>query len=155
MNTELVNLIVVHCSATKPDQNIGAAELDAMHRDRGWRKIGYHFVIRRNGVVERGRRLNEQGAHVQSHNRNSWGICMVGGVGVDGSIENNFTTEQFASLRTLLATLMYIPGMQKRVVGHRDLSPDLDGDGVIEKHEWVKGCPCFNVHEKLAEWGMG
>jgi N-acetyl-anhydromuramyl-L-alanine amidase AmpD len=35
------------------------------------------------------------------------------------------------------------------VLGHRDLSPDKDGDGVVEKHEWVKACPCFDVKTQL------
>ena len=154
VNSELVNLIVVHCSATNPSMDIGASEINQWHIDRGWRKIGYHFVIRRSGVLETGRRLNEQGAHVKSHNRNSWGICLVGGVGFDGSLEDNFTAKQWATLRTLLVTLLDIPGLEKRIVGHRDLSPDLDGDGVIREHEWIKGCPSFDVSEKLQIWGL-
>ncbi len=140
----LINLLVVHCAATKPHMDIGADWLDAEHKKRGWRKIGYHYVIRRNGVVEKGRPDEEIGAHVQSHNANSIGICMVGGLGDDGHAENNFTVDQFEALAELVhALLIRFPDAE--LLGHRDLSPDLDGDGIIEKHEWVKDCPSFDV----------
>ena len=75
----------------------------------------------------------------------SVGVCMVGGVnGTSGKPEMNFTETQFETLPLVVDFLsrMY-PGAT--VLGHRDLSPDIDGDGIIEKHEWVKECPCFDV----------
>jgi N-acetyl-anhydromuramyl-L-alanine amidase AmpD len=64
----------------------------------------------------------------------------------NGGAKDNFTTEQLKSLTAIVATLeRAYPGAE--VLGHRDLSPDLNGDGVIEKHEWVKDCPCFDVRK--------
>lgn len=136
--------IVVHASATKPESDIGADEIDDMHKRRGWSGIGYHAVIRRDGEIEFGRHFDEAGAHVQGQNYRSVGVCLVGGLDAAGKAEDNFTAAQKASLRAVLNMLTRAYPMAE-VLGHRDLSPDADGDGVIEKHEWLKECPCFDA----------
>ena len=143
--------IVVHCSATRSNQHVGVDEIRQWHKNRGWDDIGYHVVIRRDGVIEFGRHLDLVGAHVKSHNFHSVGVCMVGGADQDGRGENNFTAEQFNSLKSALVFLSRAyPGA--KIVGHRDLSPDLDGDGVVEQHEWMKDCPSFDVQEWMGTW---
>ena len=138
--------IVIHCSATKPDSDIGADEIDDWHKQRGWSGLGYHAVIRRDGTIEFGRHFDEVGAHVKGQNYRSVGVCLVGGVDADGNAEDNFSTEQLKSLTAIVATLeRAYPDAE--VLGHRDLSPDLDGDGVVEENEWIKDCPCFDVRE--------
>jgi len=146
MNFYDVNYIVVHCSATKSSLDIGYDEIDQMHKDRGWRKCGYHFIIRLDGTIEIGRNLNEQGAHVGGvgHNHDSWGICLIGGLNEDGEPTDTFNTAQRFSLEKIIRGLLY-KAPDAEVLGHRDLSPDLDGDGVVEPHEWLKQCPCFDV----------
>lgn len=140
------DFIVVHCSATPPDSDIGVDEIRDWHVNRnGWSDIGYHAVIRRDGEIEFGRHFDVVGAHVQGQNWRSVGICLVGGVDKDNKPESNFTGDQFESLTILLDMLERAYPFAK-VLGHRDLSPDLDGDGVIEQHEWVKDCPCFDVY---------
>ncbi|MFN3582801.1 MAG: N-acetylmuramoyl-L-alanine amidase [Phenylobacterium sp.] len=139
-----IKYLVVHCSATPANRDIGAAEIRTMHRRQGWRDIGYHYVIRRNGVIEKGRPETEPGAHVQGHNSHSIGICMVGGVKPNMTAECNFTDEQFASLRKLLNELTAKYPTAK-VCGHRDLSPDRNGDGKVAPGEWVKDCPTFEA----------
>ena len=144
--------IVIHCSATKPGTDIGADEISQWHEDRGFDEIGYHAVIRRDGQVEFGRQFDEVGAHVMGQNYRSVGVCLVGGVNNNYEPENNFTEEQFESLGKVVDLLLLAyPGAV--VVGHRDLSPDLDGDGVIEEHEWIKDCPSFDVGEWEASRG--
>jgi N-acetylmuramoyl-L-alanine amidase len=126
--------------------NWRAADIDRAHRKRGFFEIGYHFVIGRDGLIEEGRPLNRQGAHVVGFNHISVGICMVGGVSEHDAnkVENNFTPAQFNSLRKLLIDLQQkFPGA--RVVGHRDLSPDRNKDGRITPNEWLKGCPSFDA----------
>jgi len=136
--------IVIHCSATPPSSDIGADEIDDWHKQRGWSGIGYHAVIRRDGQIEFGRHFDESGAHVKGQNYRSVGVCLVGGVNKHGEAEDNFSTEQLKSLTALVATLeRAYPDAE--VLGHRDLSPDLDGDGVVEENEWIKECPCFDV----------
>jgi N-acetylmuramoyl-L-alanine amidase len=140
-----VKYLVVHCSATPPKADIGVLEIDRMHRERGFLRIGYHFVIRRSGQVQTGREVSAVGAHVAGYNDKSLGICMVGGVSAKGKAENNFTPEQFVALRSLLAGLKQGEYAQAEVLGHRDLSPDKNHDGRISPNEWLKDCPCFDV----------
>lgn len=149
-----INLLVVHCSATRPTLDVRAVDIDRWHKARGWRSIGYHYVITRAGFMEMGREEAVAGAHVAGHNRNSIGICLVGGVAENGRTpENNFRTAQFQSLITLLRELRErYP--KARICGHRDLSPDKDGDGVIERGEWLKDCPCFDVAAWCASVGI-
>lgn len=136
--------IVVHCSATKPTQDIGLREIDQWHRQLGWLAIGYHYVIRRDGTVEFGRPHESIGSHVAGYNSWSLGICLVGGINDKGKAAMNYTEAQLQALHMLVMNAKdQYP--DARVVGHRDLSPDKDGDGVVEEHEWLKACPCFNV----------
>lgn len=139
-----INKIVVHCSATKEGQNISRDTIRQWHLDRGWRDIGYHFVIELDGSIHPGRPLEEQGAHVRGHNADSIGICYVGGLDSSGAPKDTRTDIQKDSLDILISGLKkQFPG--SFVCGHRDLSPDRDGDGKVERHEWLKACPCFDA----------
>ena len=142
---EETKYIVVHCSASQPSADIGAQDIHRMHLGRGWSGIGYHYVIRRDGRIERGESVDNWGAHVSGHNTHSVGICLVGGISaLNGEAEANYTPEQYGALATALGYLAQrYP--DAKVLGHRDLSPDLDGDGKVERHEWVKECPCLNA----------
>jgi len=144
LTREETNYIVVHCSATAEDMDIGAKEIDRWHRQKGWRKIGYHFVIRRDGIIETGRDINVAGAHAYGYNGESVSVCLIGGVDDEGRATANYTPEQWAGLRRALTGLSFAYP-EAAIVGHRDLSPDSDGDGVVERHEWTKECPCFEV----------
>lgn len=140
-----INKIVVHCSATPRTSDIGVREIDRMHRGRGFLKIGYHYVIRRDGTVELGRPESEAGAHVENHNKDSIGICLIGGVAADcKTAERNFTDRQMGALAALLYGL-HSRFPRAEILGHRDLSPDKNGDGRIAPNEYLKQCPSFDV----------
>lgn len=139
-----IDYIVVHCSATKAGQPFTAADIDRWHKSRGWRCIGYHFVVCLDGSVELGRNVNDVGAHVYGYNKHSIGICYIGGLDEDGKPADTRTPAQIKSLGELLRRL-HASFPDAQIVGHRDLSPDVNGDGVIEKWEWLKQCPCFDV----------
>lgn len=129
-----INLIVIHCSATPPDQKIGAEEIRDWHvNGNKWSDIGYHYVIRRNGVIDVGRDVSVAGAHAKGYNHGSIGICLVGGVDEENKPDANYTRMQWRSLSILVDDLVEEYDLQK-VIGHRDIS--------------TKACPCFNV----AEW---
>jgi N-acetylmuramoyl-L-alanine amidase len=146
---ERTELIVVHCSATAPGADIGTRDITQWHRERGFDTIGYHYVIRRNGEVETGRRESAIGAHVRGHNLYSIGVCLVGGVDTRSKPENNFSERQFVALETVLKELKErYPNA--RIVGHRDLSPDLNGDGKITPNEYIKACPSFDIGDWLS-----
>lgn len=140
---ETTDFIAVHCSATSEKQDIGAKDIDRWHRAKGWRCIGYHYVIRRNGTVEEGRDEKVIGAHVENWNHCSIGICMVGGVSADdvNKAQNNFTKEQFASLKQLLVDLK-TRYPKAKIQGHRDF-PDVH-----------KACPSFEVKDWLKSVGL-
>lgn len=145
-----INLIVVHCSATRADRDFTENDLEVCHRHRGFNGAGYHFYIRKNGDIKNTRPLEKPGAHALGYNAHSIGICYEGGLDVRYRPADTRTEWQKHSLRVLIRTLlMDYPGY--RVCGHRDLSPDRNGDGRISPEEWVKECPCFEVTSKLYE----
>lgn len=144
--------IVVHCSATRPSSDIGVKQIRDWHMSNGWSDIGYHIVIRRDGTVELGRDLQAIGAHVAGHNSDSIGVCMVGGLDDEGrSFDNRpemFTPQQWESARLTLKFLRSIYP-HARICGHRDLSPDKNGDGKITRNEWLKTCPGFDAETEF------
>ena len=129
--------IVIHCSQTRPSQNIGAKDIDRWHRERGWLKIGYAKVIKRDGTVEQGRADDELQAHVKEYNHVSTSVCVVGGAEEDNwkAPSDNFTSEQWESLKKVLEELV-IKFPEARIVGHYELDER-------------KTCPNFNVREYL------
>ncbi|MCQ9121224.1 N-acetylmuramoyl-L-alanine amidase [Rodentibacter pneumotropicus] len=159
-----IHKIVIHCSATQNGKPLrtatqtAAQRIDEWHKQRGFKRnpaltkqfnphlkhIGYHFIIDVDGTVETGRHKGETGAHVKGHNLNSLGICLVGGITKDKRNHGQYTTEQWLALHKLLRTLE-AKYPSARICGHRDLSPDRNGDGTITPNEWIKDCPCFDV----------
>lgn len=118
---DFVAYIVIHCSATSADEDIGVADIRRRHMQQGYRDVGYHYVIRRDGTVELGRPLVFAGWHAAGFNRHSLGICLVGGrKGKTTKAENNYTPEQLDALWTLLKGLQHeFPDAEIR--GHRDM----------------------------------
>jgi N-acetylmuramoyl-L-alanine amidase len=141
-----INEIIVHCAATRPDwmaDKSVEAKCDEIRRwhvnDNGWRDIGYHYLIDRDGQVARGRALEVVGAHVGGHNANSIGICLVGGHGssMNDSFAQHYTDAQDQALRVLINELQIrIPTIRK-ISGHNDYTK-------------AKACPGFNVARWLA-----
>lgn len=135
-----IDKLIIHCAATKPSMDIGAKEIRDWHvNDRGWKDIGYHFVIRRDGTLEDGRPINQVGAHVEGHNTGSFGICLVGGINDKGKAESNFTDEQWNTLRkcVMIFKAEYPKGT---VHGHNEFSK--------------KDCPSFSVQKWLKAEGL-
>ena len=130
--------IVIHCSQTRPSQkDVDARMIDRWHRERGWLKIGYGGVIKRDGTYEQGRKDDAIQAHVKGYNHTSFGLCLVGGaLEEDWKLpEDNFTAEQWESLKEQLTRLVKLYP-DARIVGHRDLDPN-------------KFCPSFDVRDYL------
>lgn len=143
--------IVIHCAATAEGKDFRARDIDAWHKKRGFRKIGYHFVVDIDGTIEEGRPLNETGAHVTGHNKSSIGICYIGGMNKAGQTADTRTAEQKDSLRFLLEQLvLQLPDVTK-IAGHRDYSPDTNGNGLVDKFERIKECPCFDAIPEYAD----
>lgn len=145
-----INLIVIHCSATREDRTFTEQDLEVCHRRRSFNGIGYHFYIRKDGSIIATRPIEKIGAHAKGWNLKSIGICYEGGLNKRGKPKDTRTEPQKQSLRLLIEQLLKeFPGC--RVCGHRDLSPDLNGNGEIEPEEWIKECPCFDA---AASWAL-
>ncbi|QDP52349.1 MAG: putative endolysin [Prokaryotic dsDNA virus sp.] len=144
--------ITVHCSANKKGRYLTVNELRRYHVETlKWSDVGYHYVIRTDGAVDKGRPLTQQGAHVRGHNKNNIGICLIGGLDAKGKPSFTYTDAQMHALYGLVISLCLEHGISyHKVCGHRDFSPDLNGDGEITSDEFIKDCPCFDVKEWLS-----
>lgn len=145
-----IDYIAIHCSATIEGEDLGVTTFRAWHKRKGWSDIGYHFVVTLNGKIEIGRPIEEIGAHVKGFNSNSIGIVYTGGLDKARNPKDTRTPEQKESLLILIKTLkkMFPNAI---VQGHRDFSPDKNGDGIISKNEWLKSCPCFDARLEYSE----
>jgi len=133
-----ITLLVIHCSAVRPDQTSSAAQIDTWHRRQGWHLgIGYHYVVRRDGQIEPGRPEWMVGAHCKNHNAHSIGICYEGGLNARGQPADTRTLAQKLSMLQLLE-ILHRKYPKALIVGHRDLSHDRD-------------CPCFDAIKEYAE----
>ena len=132
-----ITLIIVHCSANKAGSAFRLADIDRYHRSLGWKGCGYHYVIPADGTIEEGRAEAEVGAHCKNHNRNSIGVCYIGGLSASGKPMDTRTDAQRIALRRLLLYL-HRKYPKALIVGHRDLDPQ-------------KACPCFDV---VSEYGL-
>lgn len=157
MKAKDIDSIVVHCSATREGQDIKASDIDKWHKERGFKMIGYHFVVDLDGKIEAGRPLTMDGAHCNTsglsgvaYNKHSIGVCYVGGLDKNGNAKDTRTPAQKRALHNLIYSLLMNYPI-KEIIGHRDASPDKNGDGKITSNEWIKMCPCFDVR---AEYPM-
>lgn len=132
-----IDLIVIHCSATRPTVSFGMEQLVACHRARGFSGCGYHFYITRDGRLHFGRSEALPGAHARGYNRNSIGVCYEGGLDDSGRPADTRTPAQRLAMLALLQSLR-VDYPQARIVGHRDLP------GV------AKACPCFDARAEYA-----
>lgn len=129
-----IDKIIIHCSATKEGQEISAATIDEWHKARGWKGIGYHYVIGLDGMIEYGRPITETGAHVKNHNKGSIGICYIGGLdSVSKTAKDTRTPEQIATLLELLRVLKKLHP-NATIHGHNEFS--------------AKACPCFDAYNE-------
>lgn len=165
-----IRAIVIHCSAAPNGSNQTVHDIDAGHAARGFKRdtqavrsfnsdlphIGYHFFISHDGILHTGRGIEEIGAHVQGSNADSIGVCMAGTDYFSNAqwialkncmiaLANRISGRKDMPLLSVRAALHAFTDMDISIRGHRDYSPDLNGDGVIQRTEWLKICPGFDV----------
>lgn len=146
-----ITLLVIHCSAVRSYQTSSAAQIDQWHKARGWRGIGYHFVVRRDGSIEHGRAVEEVGAHAAHHNLHSIGICYEGGLLLarrkrsDDAAQPRSADYKPADTRTP-AQKRALYGLLTRL---RRQFPDamIVGHNTLDKS---KACPCFDAVKEYA-----
>lgn len=145
-----IDLIVIHCSATRAGRPYTPEQLERDHKARGFDSAGYNFYIRENGETVALRPLDRIPAHAKGHNWHSIGICYEGGLDASGRPSDTRTKQQKAALLKLVGTLAGRFPVE-RICGHRDLSPDVNNDGVVSPSEWIKQCPCFDAEREYGE----
>ena len=130
-----ITKIIIHCSATPEGRDYTVADIDRWHKQRGWKGIGYHYVIYRDGSVHAGCDVEQIGAHCAGQNANSIGICYIGGMTADNKKpKDTRTPAQKAALRDLVKRLM-AKYPAATVHGHREFAN--------------KACPSFDVKTDL------
>ena len=132
-SADSVRFLVLHCSATRRNQDYSVEQLRRDHKARGFYDIGYHFYIRKDGTMTQHRKLLEVGAHARPYNRCSIGICYEGGLDEQDKPCNTMTAEQETRLVDLFRNLKILFPKAK-IVGHRDLP------GTTPKE-----CPCLDA----------
>jgi N-acetyl-anhydromuramyl-L-alanine amidase AmpD len=142
----LVDEVILHCSATRPlwwhnrSLEDKIAEIRQWHvRDNGWKDIGYHFIIDRDGKIGRGRAETVIGAHVVGRNSGTIGICLMGGHGSSSrdAFETNFTKEQRWATRWLVQSIASRTPI-KRVTGHNQYAAKACPGFTVRTEDWVK-----------------
>ncbi len=127
-----IDKIILHCTATPKGREVTVADVTAWHKERGFRTIGYHYLVYLDGTVVRGRREEEIGAHCLGQNAGSIGVCYVGGLDSRGKPKDTRTAAQRVALRNL------VEGLQRRyphatLHGHNEFA--------------AKACPCFKISD--------
>lgn len=125
------DLIVIH-HVGNTDEDISAAEIHELHLGNGWSGIGYHYVIHKNGSIERGRPLDTIGAHAYQFNDTSVGINLVGNFEISKPTEAQLRSA--AKLIAVLCNFYSLHPDDQTVVGHRDLmTTDCPGQNLYEQ----------------------
>lgn len=132
-----INEIIIHCSATKEGLSFNANDIDRWHKQRGFKRIGYHYVILLDGTIQQGRELEAVGAHATGHNAHSIGICYIGGLDSKGKPKDTRTNQQKAALWSLLNKLC-VKFPEALIIGHNEISS--------------KACPSFDVQSEFKDY---
>ena len=133
-----VTEVVVHTAATPEGKHFTVEDIDRWHRQRGFNSIGYHWVVYLDGSVHAGRPEEKIGAHVAGRNRNTIGICYIGGVDANDTkkAKDTRTPEQKHAMVQLLREILERYPAIHTISGHHDYA--------------AKACPCFPARKEYA-----
>lgn len=135
-NSRYINEIIVHCSATAEGKDFTVADIKKWHLARGFSDIGYHYVIYRDGSINKGRDESKIGAHCTGHNSHSIGVCYIGGCASDGKTpKDTRTAAQKTALVKLLKELR-VKYPNATIHGHREFAN--------------KACPSFDARKEYS-----
>lgn len=140
-----VEYIVIHCTGASASQTTQSI-FDFWKNVKKWRAVGYHKLISADGKVEELAKPEQITNGVKGKNRKAYHICYKGG---QGGKDTRTEAQKLALLEEVKKAKKLFPNA--KIVGHRDLSPDLNGDGIINPHEWTKECPSFEVKDWIKE----
>ena len=137
-----IERIFIHCTAGSQRQTVD--DLRAELKAKKWRNPGYHYVVLSDGAVRQllGEQFVSNG--VKGYNSTSINVAYTGGIDADGKAVDNRTEAQKTSLVRLLKELR-VRYPKAEIMGHRDISPDTNGNGIVDPWERIKECPCFDA----------
>lgn len=140
-----IERIFVHCTAGSQKATVN--DIQAEFRRKGWKNPGYHYVVTADGTINKLLDEDKVSNGVQGYNLTSANVAYTGGVDAKLKSVDNRTEAQKASLLRLLKELR--TRYPKAVImGHRDISPDKNGNGIVDPWERIKDCPCFEAKEE-------
>lgn len=143
-----IKRIFVHCTAGNQHQTV--SDLMAEFKRKKWKHPGYHYVVQEDGKITQliGEQFTSNG--VKGYNATSINVAYMGGIDEEGKAVDNRTPEQKDSLLKLLK-LLKKRYPKAEIIGHRDISPDKNGNGIVDPWERIKECPCFNAKEEYKD----
>jgi len=139
-----ITRIFVHCTASY-QHNTTEASLRAEFKAKKWKNPGYHYVVKTDGniicMLDEAKVANG----VAGYNSNSIHVAWIGGIDKQHpkGIDNRTAAQKVALFDLLTKLKLRFPDAQ--IMGHRDISPDLNHNGVIDPWEYIKACPCFDA----------
>lgn len=141
----------LHC--TSAPQNQTTQEMfNYWIKHNGWSNPGYHYEIEANGVIQQLQEIDKVANGVAGYNQNAIHISYKGGIDSKGNAVDNRTDNQKKSQLLIIKRLKQLfPNIV--FLGHRDFSTDTNGNGIIDKWEWIKSCPSFDVRDWLSAEG--
>lgn len=140
-----IERIFVHCTAS--NQNAKVDDIKAEFKAKGWVNPGYHYLIDKYGTVHVLLEESKVSNGVQGYNATSINVAYIGGIDANGKGVDNRTEAQKKSMINLLMSLV-TKYPDAEILGHRDISPDNNGNGIVDPWERIKECPCFDAKEE-------
>ena len=142
-----IKYIFVHCTASQ--QTATVQQILKEFTQRGWRIPGYHYIVDPKGMLTQLVAEDRISNGVKGYNAESINVAYIGGIDANNKPIDNRTPEQKKTLLSILTRLK-----QKYpnaiIMGHRDISPDKNHNGIVDPWERIKECPCFNAKTEYA-----
>lgn len=162
-----IKRIVLHSTSGWNNQSTQSIK-NYWKNDLGWKQVGYHKLISDDGTIENLAPLSSVTNGVAGYNSDSVHICYKGGLVSTSKDKNGKTIYKYGDTRSEAQKQSFFTAIKQVIdelrehqdvddiviLGHRDLSPDLNNDGKIEQREWIKVCPTFNAIDEYG-WIMG
>ena len=140
-----IEYIAVHCTAGSQNQTV--EDLLSEFRRKGWKNPGYHYIVSPDGRITQLLDDSKVSNGVKGFNGVTVNVAYIGGIDANEKATDNRTDAQKKALRQLLCMLKK-KYPEAVIQGHRDFSPDVNVNGVVDTWERIKECPCFDAKEE-------
>ena len=152
MKAKDVRYIVIHCTAGFGNLK----SIESFWKSKGWGTGGYHRIVKQDGKTHKLYDFGTVVNGVKGHNHECIHISYIGGVNPKNYKEakDTRTDEQKDGLTAnIIDAMVWIENnggdfSKVQILGHRDFSPDKNGNGKIESWERTKECPSFEAKEE-------